>query len=118
LEIYQHFVENGPIELVLVTKLSDQERDRYAFAPVEHRYKLEEVLQKFPAFESKIDLRGYRDRLHARFIFLQGPGVEERLFYLDRGLDILDPRTGLARGGPILEFDQPDPSLKDVFLET
>ena len=70
----------------------------------------------FPEYVPSIDLRGYRDRLHARFVFLRGPGERERLFYLDRGLDLTDPRTGLARGGPILEFDHPDPMLKDVFL--
>ena len=116
LEAYQPLISKGPIRVKLITKLSDQSRDRYAFIPGEHRKKLEEAFAPFSEYNPTIDIRGYRDRIHARFIYVQGSEGGERLFYLDRGLDIIDPRTGLARGGPILEFRQPDAALKETFL--
>jgi hypothetical protein len=116
LEACQPLIQEEKIPLKIITKLSDQSKDRYAFMPAIHRQKLEELIKEFPLMELDLDMRGYRDRVHARFICFKGPGDQETLFYLDRGLDVIDVKTGLARGGPILEFNQPDTALKDIFL--
>jgi hypothetical protein len=112
LSIIHPFVEKDPIELKLTTKLANQEKDRYAFPAGEHRGKIGELFARYPGFELKLDMRGFRDMVHARFIFITGPDEEEKLFYLDRGIDIVEPRSGKARGCPILEFDQPEIGLK------
>ena len=110
------YVDSGSVtSFWLTTKISDQNTDRFALSPPTQRAKIEEMFERFPEWDLKLSFRPIRDSIHARFLFMRGPGANEVLFYLDRGLDMVHPKTGLAHGGTILEFQQPARELKELF---
>jgi Lhr-like helicase len=93
----------------LITQLSDSDpRERERLTSAQQRKEITALLDAVPTLTSTLDLRYYKYApLHMRYVFFALAGEEQRLYILERGLDMEDPRSGTARGDTyILDFSQ------------
>jgi hypothetical protein len=107
---------SGPIAVRLTTHMTENDpTKRFQLSPDEQRRQLESRLGAIPGAKPEIKFRSSKyDPLHMRYAYFQLEGGE-RLYVLERGLDVADPRGGKARDDSyILEFATVPDTLADV----
>jgi hypothetical protein len=106
-----------PIALRLTTHMTENDpTKRHQLSPDEQRRQLETRLGAVSGAKPEIKFRSSKyDPLHMRYAYFQLEDGE-RLYVLERGLDVADPRSGKARDDSyILEFRTVPDGLGDVF---
>ncbi|MDB5308650.1 MAG: box helicase [Gemmataceae bacterium] len=96
----------GPIPVRLTTHMTENDpTKRYQLSPDEQRRQLQTRLGYVPAVKPDIKFHSPKyDPLHMRYAYFQLEDGE-RLYVLERGLDVADQRSGKARDDSyILEF--------------
>jgi hypothetical protein len=105
------------IPLQLTTQLADNDpRKKDQLSTDRQKAEFEARVARYPILRLELNRRHPKySPIHMRFIhFLLADG-ERRLFILERGLDITDPKTGVARDDSyFLEFADPPPELATV----
>jgi len=107
LQAIQWQSSDGSVPCVLRTHLSEPElRDNQSIPTARHLDELKKVFIPFPILSPKIDLSRRKIRpLHMRFVAFTLDAGRCLLYILERGFDIEDPTSGVARNDSyLLEF--------------
>jgi hypothetical protein len=103
------------IPLRVVTQMSDSDpRQRELLTAVKQQQEINARLASVAVLSAKVEYR-YRKYhpLHMRYALFELQGEEKLLYIFERGLDIEDPRTGLARADTfVLEFPEVPTSFR------
>lgn len=105
------------IPFALTTQLADNDPSkRYHLSPTRQKEELEARVARFPQLHLSLQRRHPKySPIHMRYVYFILEGGATRLFALERGLDIADPRTGTARDDTyVLEFADVPPELAAV----
>ena len=101
----------------LITQLSDSDpRERNLLTSTQQKQEIENRLAAIGALKPTVEFR-YRKYhpLHMRFVHFGFVDGEERLYILERGLDIEDPRSEKARANTfVLEFPSVSKAMADL----
>jgi hypothetical protein len=102
------------IPLHLTTQLADNDpRKKDQLSADRQKSELEARVSQHPLLRLELHRRHPKySPIHMRFIHFVLAGGESRLFVLERGLDVINPKTGTARDDSyFLEFVEPPPEL-------
>jgi hypothetical protein len=107
---------DAPVPIRLLTHMTDNDPSkRFHLSVDEQRRQIDASLRGVPRLVPDIRYNSPKyDPIHMRYAYFRLTDGE-RLYVLERGLDIADPRTGLARDASyILEFVTIPDVLRDV----
>ena len=105
------------LSLKLVTQLSDSNpRERDLLTSTQQKQEIDTRLASISTVKPSVEFRYWKHSpLHMRFIHFVLDGGDARLYILERGLDIEDPRSGKARADTfVLEFQDIPEALAGI----